>query len=257
MLNRKIITLALLLTTVLFTGMGFTQIKIEQDTIGNTVLLTREHSFYGMLHSNGWGFGFRTNLDQEYLKKKMFEVEFVEMRSPKETKSVNPYYSDARPFYYGKLNACYIIRSGVGNQNIMNQKPYWGGIEVRYFYYAGAEVALAKPVYLKIINEVTTGPVTDYTITTERYNPEVHSIEYIYGKASFFKGINQIKPYPGLYGKFGFNFEYGQYNTKQVALETGVILDYHPKAVPIMAFNKNPNFLTTVYIAFHFGKRYN
>jgi hypothetical protein len=259
MLNRKIVTLALLLTTVLFTGVGFSQIKIEQDTVGNAVLLSREHSFYGMLHSNGWGFGFRKSLDEEFYKKRMFEAEFLEMRSPKEIKTTNPYYSDAGPFYFGKLNACYIIRSGIGYQNLMNQKPYWGGIEVRYFYYAGAEVALAKPVYLRIIESVTTGGITNYTLITERYDPVNHPVDIqdIYGKASFFKGINQIKPYPGLYGKFGFNFEYGKYNTKVVALEAGVIVDYHPKAVPIMAFNKNPNLITTAYISFHFGKRYN
>jgi len=258
MLNRKIYTLVFLLTFVLSAGGVFAQLNISADTVSDNILLTREHSFYGLLHSNGWGFGFRKGLNRDYFKKQMFEAEFVEMRSPKETRSSNSYmFYGAKSFIYGKLNACYIIRSGVGFQYLMNQKPYWGGVEVRSFFYLGGEVALAKPVYLRIVSSTGTGPDVVFNLTTQRYDPQTQSRDLIYSRASFFKGVNQIKPYPGLYAKFGANFEYGSYNTRLTAVETGVILDYHPKAVPIMAENKNPNLIPTVYISFHFGKRYN
>jgi len=257
MLNRKISTLALLLTIVLSAGGVFAQLNIPRDTVSDNILLTREHSFYGMLHSNGWGFGFRIGHSNDFFKKQMFEAEFLEMRSSKEEKTTNPNFYGAKSFYYGKLNACYIIRGGIGYQHLLNQKPYWGGVEVRAFYYAGGEIALAKPVYLKVVTSTGTGPDVVYNLITERYDPNTQSVDLIYGKASFFKGINQIKPYPGVYAKAGFNFEYGTYNTKTNAIEMGAILDYMPKAVPIMAFIKNPNLIPTVYISFHFGKRYN
>jgi len=257
MLNRKLYTLVLLLTFVLSAGGVFAQLNISSDTVSDNILLAREHSFYGLLHSNGWGGGFRKGLNRDYFKKQMFEVEFLEMRSSKETRSTNPYFYGAKSFYYGKINACYIIRSGVGYQYLLAQKPYWGGVEVRCFYYMGAEIALAKPVYLKIVTSSGQSPDVVYDLKTERYDPQVQSRDLIYSRASLFKGANQIKPYPGLYAKFGVNFEYGSYNTSIKALETGVVLDYHPKAVPIMAFDKNPNLIPTVYISFHFGKRYN
>ena len=256
MLNRKSYTLVLLLTFVLSASGVFAQLNITQDTLSDNILLTREHSFYGFIHSNGWGFGFRKGLNRDYFKKQMYEVEFTEMSSPKQTKSINPNFYGAKSFYYGKLNACYIIRGGLGYQYLLNQKPYWGGVEVRGFVYGGAEIALAKPIYLKIVTSTGTGSDMVYDLVTERYDPATQTPDLIYSKASFFKGINQIKPYPGLYAKAGFNFEYGTYNTKITAIETGVILDYQPKAVPIMAFNKNPNLIPTVYISIHFGKRY-
>jgi hypothetical protein len=255
MLNRKSYTLVLLLTFVLSASGVFAQLNITQDTLSDNILLTREHSLYGFIHSNGWGFGFRKGLNRDYFKKQMYEVEFTEMCSAKQTKSINPNYYGAKSFYYGKLNACYIFRSGLGYQYLLNQKPYWGGVEVRGFVYAGAEIALAKPIYLKIVTSTGTGPDVVYNLVTERYDPATQTPDLIYSKASFFKGINQIKPYPGIYTKAGFNFEYGTYSTKITAIETGVILDYQPKAVPIMAFNKNPNLIPTVYISVHFGKR--
>ena len=254
MLNRKIYTLVFLLTFVLSAGGVFAQLNISSDTVSDNILLTREHSFYGLLHSNGWGFGFREGLNRDYFKKQMFEAEFLEMRSSKETRSIN--YPGTKSFYYGKINACYIIRSGLGYQYLLNQKPYWGGIEVRSFFYVGGEIALAKPVYLNILTSSGIANTLSY-VATLRSDPQTQPRELIYGRASFFKGINQIKPYPGIYAKFGANFEYGSYNTRLKAIETGVVLDYHFKAVPIMAENKNPNLIPTVYISFHFGKRYN
>jgi hypothetical protein len=257
MLNRKKYTLVLMLTFVLSAGGVFAQLNIPSDTVSDNILLTQEHSFYGFIHSNGWGFGFRKGLNRDYFKKQMFEVEFLEMRSSKETKSINPNYYGSKSFYYGKLNACYIVRSGVGYQYLLNQKPYWGGVEVRGFIYVGGEIALAKPIYLKVVTSSGSGPNVVYDLVTKRYDPTTQSPDLIYGKASFFKGINQIKPYPGLYAKAGVNFEYGSYNTKTTIVEAGVIIDYQPKAVPIMAFIKNPNLIPTVYISLHFGKRYN
>jgi hypothetical protein len=256
MLNRKFYTLVLLLTFVLSAGGVFAQLNISSDTLSDNVLLTREHSFYGFIHSNGWGFGFRKGLNSDYFKKQMFEAEFLEMRSSKETKSISPLFTAAKSFYFGKINACYIIRSGVGYQYLLAQKPYWGGVEVRGFVYAGGEIALAKPVYVKYLPPATTGPILEFDLKTVRYDPKTQDPLYVFSKASFFKGINQIKPYPGIYAKLGVNFEYGSYNTKITGIEAGAILDYHPKAVPIMAYNKNSNLIPTVYISIHFGKRY-
>ena len=256
MLNRKKYTLVLLLTFVLSAGGVFAQLNIPTDTVSDNILLTQEHSFYGLLHSNGWGFGYRKGLSRDYFKKKMYEVEFVEMRSPKETRTPPLYYGGSS-FFYGKINACYILRGGVGYQYLINQKPYWGGVELRGFVYLGAEIALAKPVYLRIIPSSRTGVDSAYNMTIQRSDPQNQAMQNIFGRASFLKGLNQIKPYPGIYAKFGFNFEFGTYNTKVSGIEAGVILDYHPKAVPIMAFNKNSNLIPNVYISYHFGKRYN
>jgi hypothetical protein len=252
MLNRKLKTLVLLLTIVLSAGGVTAQLNIPMDTVTDNILLTQEQSFYGLIHTNGWGFGFRKDINRDYFKKQMFEVEFVEMRSSKEVKTQGA-YAGSGSYYYGKINACYIIRSGVGYQYLLNQKPYWGGVEVRGFVYVGGEIAIAKPVYIKTLT--SSGSTVFGPAITKRYDPSNQSSELIYGRASFFKGINQIKPYPGIYARLGTNFEYGTYNTKITALEVGVILDYHPKAVPIMAFIKNPNLIATAYISFHFGNR--
>ena len=70
-------------------------------------------------------------------------------------------------------------------------------------------------------------------------------------------GLNEIKVYPGVFLKAGLNFEFGKLNSKIRALEAGGVLEYFPKAIPIMAFNPANNVFMTFYINFSLGKRYN
>jgi hypothetical protein len=244
----------------------FGQTAEVQDTLGDNILFRKEKSGSGIFHSAGWGLGYRFGINQNYFHKRMFEFDIVEMKSPREVKRANPNFSNSRRYVYGKLNNVYLMRFGYGAQKLLNDKPYWGGIEVRFFYYGGVEVGLAKPVYLLIANYTKVGEQIFYDITTEKYDPQVH-FPYrvigptrdvdIYGRAPLYKGLGEIKPYPGMYTKVGFNFEYGTFNQSLRAIEVGATLDAFPKAIPIMAFNKPYHFFVNIYLSFSFGKRYN
>ncbi|MFZ4399007.1 MAG: hypothetical protein ACOYO1_03145 [Bacteroidales bacterium] len=220
------------------------------------VLYRKEKAFYFVLHNEGWGIGYRKGNHLAFNKTRMFEGEIVGMSHPKETKSENPYFGDAHGYVYGQLNSFYVIRGGVGYKKMLNDKPYWGGVQLSYIYFGGASLGLARPKYLYIINIDNSNPF-GYELTLERYNPDKHFEENIYGGGPLLKGFESIKPYPGLYGKFGFNFEFGEYDEKIRAIEVGGIIDYYFASIPMMAFNKYPNYFLTLYINIQFGKRYN
>jgi len=133
----------------------------------------------------------------------------------------------------------------------MNRKPYWGGVQVSLLYYGGISLGLTKPVYLYIINTNTN------EITEEKYNPEVHNLDYIYGRASFLSGILELGFYPGVYAKGGLDFEFGVKNKAISSLEVGGTLDFSPIPIPIMAYNPRQQFFLTLYVSLMFGKRYN
>jgi hypothetical protein len=137
---------------------------------------------------------------------------------------------------------------------MLNRKPYFGGVELRLFYSGGLSVAFTKPDYLNIIklDEST----YRYITVTERYDPENHFPDNIYGRASFTKGFNQLKPYPGIYLKTGLNVEYGTVNQKPKTVEAGIALDIFAKPVPIMAFRDPSQFFFTLYLSAGIGKRY-
>ncbi|HOI88245.1 MAG TPA: hypothetical protein PLV51_10320 [Lentimicrobium sp.] len=225
------------------------------DSIADNVLFRKELSGGIIIHSNGWGLEFRTGRNQSIFNKLMLEVNLAEMKDSKEIKSINPFYTNTRSYYYGKLNTVYIARAGVGHQRLLNRKPYTGGVELRLFYSGGISTALAKPVYLHIIkiDEST----YRYITVTERYDPDEHFPDNIYGRASFLKGFNNITPYPGAYLKAGLNVEFGTINQRPKTLEAGIVFDAFVKPVPIMAFKDPDQFFLTLYLSFGIGKRYN
>ena len=226
----------------------------EIDTILNKVILKKEMMGGGVIHTAGWGLLFRKGYNVNAFKKNMWELEFVGIRSVKQVRInfYGAYYSNANSYVYGKLNKVYVLRAGLGQQHLITRKPYWGGVEMRLAYYGGLSIGIAKPIYLYIINQ------NDYnSINSEKYDPDQHFIDNIYGRAPFLDGVDKTKFHPGLYIKAGLNFYFGQYNTKIKSLETGFLLDGFAIPIPIMAFSEKDYFYFNLYLNVTFGKRYN
>jgi hypothetical protein len=219
------------------------------DTTNDNVLFERQWTLGIQLNTNGWGIKFSKGRNLSFLTQRMWEIEFSTYKASKEIKTINPYYSDSKSYVYGKMNYVYFLRGGLGIQHILNRKPYWGGVQVSYLYYGGLSVGMAKPVYLYIIS--------DNLRIEHKYNPETDFTDNIYGRGPFLDGILYTRFYPGIYGKGGFEFEFGTQNKRMQVLEVGAILDYMPIGIPIMAYNPPQNLFLTLYLTVSMGKRYN
>lgn len=233
----------------------FSQVSSSEPDTSHGVILRKAISGGLLAHTAGWGANFRIDRRISAFKKSSFEFEGVTMKSPKEVKTINPYFNNSKSYVFGKLNSIFILRGGYGFHHQLNRKPLWGGVEVRYFYYGGASIGFAKPVYLYILN--FTSIYYEYTLTTEKFNPEEHFLDNIYGRAPFSKGFSEIKLYPGIYLKGGFNFDFSHVHEKVRTLEAGFVLDLYPIPIPIMAFRDKYHYFLNLYLSFNFGKKYN
>jgi hypothetical protein len=116
-------------------------------------------------------------------------------------------------------------------------------------------LGFAKPVYLQIGKP---DQIPYQTIVVERYDPVVHDVQNIYGRASWFTGFGDMKLYPGAFGRFGFNFEHSSHTYGVKGLEVGVTMDAFPVVVPIMAEVEgveNKQFFFQFYLSIQFGKK--
>ncbi len=224
------------------------------DSVSDRILLRREYAGGIVLHSRGWGFQFRKGRNLNFYRSLQWEIEAVSLKSPKQIKTINPYFNNAKSYVYGKRNHVYVVRAGIGVKHMLNRKPYWGGIELRLVYFGGFSLAFAKPVYLYILNYSVESD--DYTIDIERYDPDQHGHDNIYGRAPFTHGIENTSLHPGIYAKLGLNFEFGEYNSSIKAVEVGANVDYYPIPIEIMALNPKQSLFLTFYLNFSFGKRY-
>ena len=205
-------------------------------------------------HSGGFGFSYRRGKHVTGFKKRIFEIEVVNMRHAKEVKTQNPYFENSKGFYYGKLNTLQILRPGFGYQKILYGKEQKKSLEIRFCYFVGASLGFAKPIYLEILHE--TSMQFEFDLTTEKYNPDEHFVDNIYGRAPYFKGFDEMKIYPGGYAKMGLSFEYADLHDDLKAIETGITVDVYPKTIPIMAYAKNQQVYLSLYINFIYGKKW-
>lgn len=214
------------------------------------------HEMYGgpLIHGDGWGITFQYGKYATAKDRNMLGIDIVSMKHPKEIKSFNPNYQDARGYFYGKLNSMIIVRPTIGRKHRIAEKIRHSAVEVNYVWGIGPSLGLLKPVYLQILG----APGLSYQpVSTERYDPSRHFADNILGRASYFKGFGEMKLYPGAFGRFAFNFEYAGTNTGIRALEAGVSMDAYGTKVPIMADVEgegiNKQFFLEFYIALHFG----
>lgn len=230
--------------------------QAQQTIFDETRVLYKKELAGGfMAHGDGWGLNFFHGKHLTAKDRRMLGVEIVGMKHPKEIKSYNPYYEDARGYFYGKVNSVIIVRPTIGRKHRITDKIRSSGVEVNYVWGVGPSIALAKPVYLQIGK-----PEIPYEfIVVERYDPTVHYVDDIFGRASWFKGLNELALYPGIFGRFGFNFEHSGEADGIKSIEVGVSMDAYPAEIPIMAELegvRNKQFFLAFYVGLKFGKKY-
>jgi len=135
------------------------------------------------------------------------------------------------------------------------------GVQISYNWLAGPTFGFTKPVYLEII--YTDEPNQQPYLEVEKFNPDLHYIDNIYGRASSLRGFDELKFHPGAFGKFSFTFEYSNERERLKGIEAGAAADFFARRIPIMAIyddeSKNPKnhqLFLTLYLNFFIGTKY-
>ncbi len=215
------------------------------------IFYRNEQSVGLFLNSTGWGLGYRYGKRVNYLNKRLIEVDFNNIKHPKEYKTTNPYFPNTKGFVFGKKNLFFNLRVGYGFQHEMFRKIDRGGISIRRFISFGPSFGFYKPIYYERLVQVSQ---STFEIEIEKFNDNIHGPLDIYSRASFFKGFDEIKFLPGLYGKVGVTFEYSKYDRLLHSIELGATIDAYPKKVPIMATEDNQQIFPALFVSYRFGK---
>ncbi|MBE9467266.1 MAG: hypothetical protein IMY72_02970 [Bacteroidetes bacterium] len=243
-MKRHLLILAFLIA---ISKLVFSQGDVDDEA---KIFLRNESTYSFLLNSNGWGVNYRYGKMIDAFNKKLYTVDIVGIRHPKEIKIVNPNYPNLKRFVFGKKNNFYCFRFGLGKQKKLYSKLDKGGVEIRYFYTIGTSIGVLKPIYYEVLYSSTTNT---YEIKTEKFNTSIHSVFGIYERASFFKGFNEISVMPGLFSKVGASFEYSNKDEKINAIELGATLEVFPADIKIMATKDNSFYFVSLFVSYRFG----
>lgn len=208
----------------------------------------------GKLYANTRGFGvmFRQSKHITAKTRSYYEIDIQTLKYPKEVKSQGE-AEVRRRYVYGKINSVFLLRGAVGLQNVLFEKADSKAVEVRYFYSIGPVFAFAKPYYLQIYKNTGAQKFDYIKFDSENFSPDSGRI---IGRGGYARGMSEMKVYPGLSAKFSLSFEYAPYTNLIRAIETGIFIDYFPKALPIMARNPAENIIISLHVGFVFGRKW-
>jgi hypothetical protein len=228
--------------------------EIVKDVISsNTTVYSKEWAVAFLFNTNGLGVGTRFTTIKNTKTAVYRDLNFSAYTHPQQVKTSNPYYQEAQTYYFGKENSFYALKAGWGIASTLSPKPLLNGVKLSINTSIGTAIGLEKPTYLQIIQPDAS--FQNFVLTTERYAPEKHFSENIYGGASWFKGIEQTQANIGFYSQVSLNMEFGLKNSGLYALETGFNLDYYPSGIALMAFQAEHTLFLAFNLSLWVGRR--
>jgi hypothetical protein len=143
----------------------------------------------------------------------------------------------------------------MGFQREIFSKEDRGSIAIRYYYGGGPSIGITKPIYYTFNIIAPIGGI-NYIVDTQ-----VHTYDFVQhpatteiaGRASFWKGMDELTVYPGLHANFGMTFEFGKYSHLINALDVLATFDAFAKKIPIMYSDLNNQFFLTLAVSYRFG----
>jgi len=221
------------------------------------VLFQNERSVSLSLTTTGFSAGYRFGKRLSYLNKALYDIDIAYIRHPKEVKvSSSPYaYASSRKYVYGKSNLFVNLRPSYGFQREVFSKEDRGSIAVKYYFGGGPSLGITKPIYYTFDIIAPIGN-QNYIIDTriEKFEYSQHPVnKEIAGRASFWKGFDELGFYPGLHAKGGLTFEYGMSNRLINAIEVGIVIDAFAKKIPIMYTHLNNQVFYSLFVSYRFG----
>ena len=255
-LNRLFIAISFALSPVILEAQEISIGNNEDQPLEERIIYSNETSLHATIHSRGLGGGFKVGRIRSIYKTTNWDFEISYLRSQKQIKLLGNLFSSAA-FVYGKLNDVLEFRGGYEVERRIYGKPYWGGVELRWLYEFGGALALLKPYYYAVVvaEPSSTGGYVQ-ALEYQTFEDQSQWIDII-GKAPFKYGLNEIKLQPGAFAKGGLSFEIGTSKTSAQSIEFGVIVEYYPLGMPLMADNPKEYLIPALYLSYSWGSRYN
>lgn len=266
MFMKRFATLLFILLSAAWLGaQGTFQPKQLDEEEPKGLVFNRELAFDIMAHTNGFNVGVQWGKIKTYYKTRFFYAQLGEIKHPRENRAnldrSNASGQISRSFIYGKQNNLYTLRGGIGQKRYFTEKARKKGVAVGLSYKIGPTIGLLKPYYLELFTADNT-PSPFANTRSVKYSDEVHDAFLnpwnIFGSASWVKGMDEIRPVPGLHTQVAVHIDWGAFDEYVKAAEAGIMIDVFPRTMPIMVDVPNvenkPVFIN-LFLNLQLGKR--
>jgi hypothetical protein len=213
--------------------------------------ITKGYYLGATLKNNGWGLNYEYQTFFKEGLKTNWEFEFNTLKHDKEVNVVNPNARNPRTYVYGKLNKVGLIKVQKGIIKQVTDFRSNQHIHLSLGLSGGLTLAALKPVYLDIYHPNATN---DGLVVPERYNPNEHVDQFdILGNSKSKYGWNELSFKWGIQAKPSVNLHWGGLTGMSKMIKIGLMAEYFPSGMPIMAKTENPKFYFSLFTSFFIG----
>lgn len=209
------------------------------------------------LKTNGFELGYLWGSYTNYNTYKYYNVSVGNVKDPREYKAryqltqIGAYSSS---YAYGKINSLFQIKGAIGVRKSISEKPKANGVVVGYNYEYGLNLGILKPYVLRVTMPGEGGRNEALVYYSEETADIFLNQNLTRSHAGFRSGWDNVKLRPGLNGRFGLNFSFGQEDEFVRALEAGVDASLYFNAVDLMVDSNRPYFIN-LYVSLQLGWR--
>ena len=258
----------IILITLFFSGSLSAQSMIQPRTDESGVkgiIYNKELTFDLKLHTNGVAFGVNIGKLKTYYLTRFYHIGLGEIKHHKENRAnldrSNTSGRISRSFIYGKQNNLFVGRFGYGEKRYFSEKAKRKGVALGISYEGGFSLGMLKPYYLELLSAENNLPPVSTTITV-KYSEEIRDDFLdpwnIFGSSSWTRGLNELRPIPGVHGQLAVHVDWGAFDEYVKAIEAGVMFDVFIRSVPIMVDLpdvENRPFFINLFLNLQLGKR--
>jgi len=205
------------------------------------------------LNSNGFGAVYSFQQRKHYRMRRVVEAEYNYVKDIKEVKVINEQFQllNRKGFVFGKLFSVHNLKAGYGYSRMIFEKRDNNSVSIHLLGTIGLSINICKPIYYEKYN------LEDKEIIYEKFDAEHLDDNYnIIGKGPITLGLNEIKIRPGIYAKFGLEFDFSQDIMQTSVLSAGGVIEGLFPKIEIMAGNGR-YIMPSLYVMYSFGKKYN
>jgi hypothetical protein len=202
------------------------------------------------LKSNGYGLFIQAGKATQYNHiQRLLSVDIVTAKHQREVKIMNQGAQNPSPYVFGKLYHSMFARAAFGYGKSVIHRSQTNKLGVELLALIGPTLSIQRPVYLDIMSFGINDQIA--IINSELYNPDVHKNQNnIVGYSRKSKDLKTLKYTAGIGFKPAINFYWGNYSQSVKQLHLGMMIDYFPTGLEIMAFGENPNVYFSPYLTF-------
>lgn len=229
-------------------------ITIDESPKG--FIYSEENAINIDIKTNGFQLSYLWGKYETHYKFKYYHVGITNVKHRMEFSTKYPVPSIARvsnSYIYGKINSLFQLKGSIGFRKTFSERPKSKGVVVGYNYEYGLNLGILKPYVLKVSYPGDLNGTTLLYYSEETHDDFLNQF-YTISHAGFRSGWDNVKLRPGINGRIGLNFSFGENEQLVRSLEAGVDASLYFNNVDLIVDGNKPYFLN-FYLALQIGWR--